>query len=795
MSARSGPPRATYVEVFLLSLAALLLEIAYTRIISYKLFYYHTYLVIGLAMLGMGFGGALVATWPRLATPARGLGPVATAGACATAAAYVLVARIELSVLDFAAQATAPLALFAVCAAVFVGFGVVGTLLAGVFADAPERMPRLYLADLTGAALGCAAAAPLVALLGAPATVMVAAAAIATAGALASLRDSAFRAMLSLAVVAVLGGAAFHAPLLPDPVPDPVKTMHPRRLAGRTPLFSAWSPLFRVDATTSFDGNDDVLVLHHDGLWGSALHRWDGKRESLAKFDHNERALPFRTLGRRPQRVVIIGAAGGHEILAALHFESEHIDAVELNPVTVDLVRRRFADFVGRVAEDPAVEIANDEGRSWLTRHSGPFDIVYFVAPDSYAAMNAATAGAFVLSESYLYTVEMIAGTLARLAPDGLLAMQFGEDDYDAQPNRTIRYVASARAALQRLNLADPPAHIAVATTKSLGDVSTILVSRSPIDSARARAFAAAASDVPRSEIRWLPDRVSAAGPLRSVLTLPPAELAAWLQAYPFDVAPVHDDAPFFWHFTRFSSLFGGAPHAGPGVNWEASAAGERVLVATLVAAALFAAGCLALPLLIARSSGAPPGLRWIVAAYFASLGVGFMLFEVALVQKLALLLGYPTYSLTVTLLSLLVAAGCGSLASERWNKNVPRAARALGFAVVILAGCYGLGLDLVTPALLATPLVVRIAVALAVTAPLGFTLGAFLPLGVGCIARRVAAPAPMVAWAWATNGFFSVIGSVATTMLAMAFGFRVVFVVAGLTYVVACGILTRLAR
>jgi hypothetical protein len=230
-------------------------------------------------------------------------------------------------------------------------------------------------------------------------------------------------------------------------------------------------------------------------------------------------------------------------------------------------------------------------------------------------------------------------------------------------------------------------------------------------------------------------------------------------------------------------------------VNWEASAAGERVLMATLVVAALFASACLALPLLVAESSGAPARLTWAVAAYFASLGVGFMLFEVALVQKLALLLGYPTYSLTVTLLSLLVAAGLGSLASERWIRRVPGAARALAVAVVVLAGCYAFGLDVVTPALLAMPLAVRIAVALAVTAPLGFALGAFLPLGVSCIARKVATPAPLVAWAWATNGFFSVIGSVATTMLAMTFGFRVVFAVAGVTYLAACWILTRLAR
>ncbi len=787
------PRRPFYVEVFLLAFAGLVLEIAYTRIISYKLFYYHTYLVIGLAMLGMGFGGALVAAWPRLAAPARLLGPIATVGACVTAAAYAFAAPIELSVLDFSAGAHGMLALLAVCGAVFAGFGFIGVLLASVFADEPHRMPRLYLADLAGAALGCLAAVPLVSMLGAPAAVMVGATAMAAAGAWAWWHVSTARAALALVVTVALAAVALRPALLPEIVPDPVKTMHPRALGGVPPLFSAWSPVFRVDVTPLLDRNPDVLVIHHDGLWGSTLHRWDGTPGSLSRFDHNERALPFRTLARAPENVVIIGAAGGHEILAALRFGSAHIDAVELNPVTVDLVRHRFADFVGHVADHPAVRLTNDEGRSWLMRHPGPFDVVFFVAPDSYAAMNSATSGAFVLSESYLYTVEMIVETLARLAPDGVLAMQFGEDDFDAQPNRTVRYVTSARAALQRRGIVDPSAHVAIATTKSLGDVSTILLSPSPIDGARARAYAEAAANVPQTRVRWLPGIVADPGPVTTALTLAPAELEAWLANYPFDVTPVYDDAPFFWHFGRFSSFLGLERHSGPGIMWEASGAGERVLMATLVAATVFALISLVLPLLVTAGGAAPVIGRWTVAAYFACLGTGFMLFEVALIQKLALIVGYPTYSLTVTLVSLLVAAAIGSAVSERW-RDVPRVARWLGLAVVILAAAYGVGLDVITPAVLPLPLAVRIAVTLALTAPLGLVLGTFLPLGVRCITQSVDEPAPLVAWAWATNGFFSVIGSVATTMLAMTVGFRVVFAVAALVYLVAIGLLTRLA-
>src|SRR3990167_2612801 len=61
-----APARRYYTEIFLVSLAGLLLEISYTRIISFKLFYYYTYLVIGLALLGIGTGGVVVAISQRL---------------------------------------------------------------------------------------------------------------------------------------------------------------------------------------------------------------------------------------------------------------------------------------------------------------------------------------------------------------------------------------------------------------------------------------------------------------------------------------------------------------------------------------------------------------------------------------------------------------------------------------------------------------------------------------------------------------------------------------------------------
>ena len=109
---------------------------------------------------------------------------------------------------------------------------------------------------------------------------------------------------------------------------------------------------------------------------------------------------------------MIIGAAGGHEILASLYFKAAHIDAIELNPVTYRLVTDDFADYSGHLADIPNVNYVNGDGRSYLARSDDTYDMVWFPATDSYAASNAATAGAYVLSESYLYTTDAIKQSL-----------------------------------------------------------------------------------------------------------------------------------------------------------------------------------------------------------------------------------------------------------------------------------------------------------------------------------------------------------------------------------------------
>jgi hypothetical protein len=190
----------------------------------------------------------------------------------------------------------------------------------------------------------------------------------------------------------------------------------------------------------------------------------------------------------------------------------------------------------------------------------------------------------------------------------------------------------------------------------------------------------------------------------------------------------------------------------------------------------VYAALFLLAPFLAVRRTWVALPAKATSAVYFAALGLGFMFFEITMIQRLVLFLGFPTYSLTVTLAAILVSTGVGALASRRFAGQARRAVLVLLAAVAACAAAYQLLLpDLLTGSLLSASLAARVAVSVGVLAPLGFCLGMFMPLGLGRVAALSDHAEEYVAWSWAVNGFFSVIGSVLTTILSMSFGFRAV--------------------
>jgi predicted membrane-bound spermidine synthase len=656
---------------------------------------------------------------------------------------------------------------------------------------------RLYAADLAGAALGCLASIPLMIWVSPPGAVMLGGAALAGAGWWGHPRRGwSSSACPALALIHLAGALLPGA--LPDVEPSSHKSLYriPRLsqsglardfqpMIVNGALFSRWDPVFRVDVMLNTAAEE--LLIHHDGQVGAAFHKFDGDWSSLEPLRSDSRSLPY-ALGLEAPRVLIIGSAGGHEVLASLYFGARHVTGVELNPVTVSLLEGRYAEYTGHLHQDERVRIVNAEGRSFLARSQEKFDLIWLVAPDSYAAMNASTAGAFVLSESYLYTEEMIAEILDHLEPDGVLCAQFGEFDYAERPLRTARYLSTARQALERRGVEDFGDHVLVATAPDFGSfvLSTVLVGKSSFRREQIQGFLEAVRRFDGGRVEHAPAGLAEArdGPAHSVISLPRADLETWLEAYRYDVGSVSDDSPFFWHFTRLRDVLslGGT---GGSYDWE-HGIGERVLLVLLGIAVAFGALVLLLPFVFLKEAWGGMPSKGRATVYFAGLGLGFMLLEVSVIQMLTLFLGYPTYSLSVTLFALLLSSGAGSFLSGRVVRRPDRALLVLGALVALLASGWALAMPAMMERLFGFSLAVRIVLACLCIMPLGLCLGMFMPLGLGAVARLGRSPQEYVAWGWAVNGFVSVIGSVLAIVLAMSFGFKVVLATATVAYLLA---------
>jgi hypothetical protein len=246
---------------------------------------------------------------------------------------------------------------------------------------------------------------------------------------------------------------------------------------------------------------------------------------------------------------------------------------------------------------------------------------------------------------------------------------------------------------------------------------------------------------------------------------------------YARDIRATTDDRPVFFHTTRlrdqFDVVVGRAMLFGNGLSALLTLFGISLLLV-----ALFIVGPLAL-------GGAPPGSTWPAwLLYFGALGSGFMLIEVALLQHFVLLLGHPVYSLAVTLFSLLLGTGIGSLLGRRLSDGAVASVttRAL-ILVVVVAVCAAFALAPLIDLAIPQPLSLRIATAAAVLVPIGILLGMALPGGM----RLLSATQPdLVPWGWGLNGAFSVIGATLAVFIAMNWGFSTTLLVGAAVYVVA---------
>jgi hypothetical protein len=783
-------PVPLYAALLLTSLGVLLLEITLTRIFSFTIWYHFAYLTISIALLGFGASGSVLAAFPRLLNDGgrRFLVACAALASLSVVATLLVVAAVPLDPMKVLQERSQLSILFIYYLAVTLPFFFAGLCVSGTLTIASHAVSRLYFYDLLGAGLGCLVSVVAIWVVGTPSATLISVLCFAGAAVCFATRinrtATAMAAVLLVILALLAPTIGTHLTFQPNGSKFLAQFM---ASAGARHVFSRWTPINRVDfvelanpdgsyvrdgISPSYGGPKPRFgMVSYDGDSCAVMYNWsDGDLSEMRLFREHILRAPYVLL--HEPRALVIGVGGGADILNGLVNGVKSVVGVEINPVTVEIGSTLLKDWNGGIFTRDNVRMVAAEGRNYLRSHPDKYDLIEINGVDTLSALST---GAYVLSESYLYTADAVSDYLAHLAPNGIFAMAMGDLHLGSEiPRHSLRLASVVRRALHERGVTAPGRHVIIVASPQLLGLTHTLVKNEPFTPEEVAAIDEYAQRL--GFVIWQrPDRRLDTDHATVLWGSEPERDAFYGSSF-LSLRATTDEAPFFFSFYKWRSLL---KHASFDPR-RTLATGQVVLLIMLGQAILFSALLIVGPLL--RLQRGLTGVTRIggYLAYFVAIGLGFILLEISFIQRFTLFLGYPTYSLTVILFSLLIFTGIGSYRTERVVDR-PREIRRMSVLLTVVVILYLLFLPAVLRLFLGTALPIRIAVTIVLMLPLGILMGAFFPNGVRIVRELHASFVP---WGWAANGCASVVGTVLAVIMAITWSFQVVTVVALAFYI-----------
>lgn len=798
--------RKHFIGIFLISLATLLLELSLTRVMSVALWYHFGFLVISTALLGFGTAGVVLASWKGLREKKdldKSLSVLSLLFGLVTVLSFWVLQQLPFNPFSVATDKSQlyimPLYYITIAAPFFVS----GLIISLLFTRLSKSMSRLYAVDLLGAALGCLLIVLTMPNLGGSGSVVMAGA----MGAAAAIVFSAQPGM-RIAGGAVAAALVFLSLKATEYLPITVSANKQETKVKREPVYTKWNTFSFIEV---FERKQDLAKGITEGGrrfiidGGTAATGMDDLREGVTNFlqrnPHDsdyQSSIAYLHIPR--PSILNIGSGAGRQVLDGLHKGARKITCVEINPIINDVVSNRMKEYWGGLFEQPGVTLITDEARNYINRSKEQYDAIV----SSHTISNAAMAsGALSLAENYVLTKEAFQEYFDHLTPNGTI--------YFTRPEMHLaRLLATGREVLADNGITDFGKHF--------------YVFRSPIDQGTKRPSFGGAFVMKKSA--FTPEEVAAMNQMvgtlysvvegvnspytvlytpyqddsensiyKTILTTP--DLESFYASNETLIRPATDDKPFFnqhmkWSaisWRHFEDVFSQDDPMAARMALENKPVAEITLLLILLQSVVLAGILILIPLFRFSREGLQFSSRWRYLGYFACLGLGFIMIEIAFIQRFTLYLGQPVYTLAVIIAGLLLSTGLGSYLTGRLQvdgENLRKQYIPLLLGVLLLT-------SLVTPVLFNATihwaLSLRVVLTLLLLAPLGVLLGMPFPTGIKLVSRESDAFVP---WAWGVNGFFTVIGSVGAVILGMMLGFKLVIALAGLIYLAALLLLPK---
>ncbi len=782
------PSRKLTAAVALIASAMLIIELVITRLFSVLFYYHYSFFAVSLVMSGISLGAILASRWKVRSMEAAkfnnrlSLLAVVFAGLTAAGLAYL---AFSPGIAEFwwalagAGSKHPTMGHVAGAALVFLpGLIAAGAFLASAFARHSAWIGRLYAADLAAAAAACLAAIGLMRVLPGPMALLPPVLLAAMAGLVVApnsrtrLANGILAGASAVCVLLLLAGFSAPAMLSADQRPHMEKwNEHSRVLVYKNP--SSYEVLIDKGAGTT------ILPVskRQPGAPIPARAHWDASSAYLAY-----------KLGRPLDEVAIIGVGGGRDLLAPLANGAAHVDGYEVNGLLLDLLRGPFAAYSG-LASWPEVSLIHSEARVGISRVRKKYNVIQASLIDTWAAT---ASGGLVLSENTIYTEESWASFLDALGSNGLLT--FTRWYIPAAPAEAQRLVSLAVVALQQAGVAQPRAHILLVASGAKPNqagkagsiqMGTIILSKrpfSPSELTRARTVLGEMG----GQILAAPDQPSRDAEINRLL-----EPRLWQRAVDesaYDLSPPTDARPYFFLPVRLMDV-PGLMGKRIGKMFEITFNAVRVLLVLAGLALLFSLAVLLMGLFSLPSAEAETTpekrkvYRW-MNLYFMGIGLGYIMVQLGLHQVAIVVLGHPTFALSVVLFSMLLGSGLGAALSARLTER--RSFRMVWLLVALMLALLVAALPPLAALGHHIPVGLRVAGAIILLGGVGCGLGFVLPLGVQLVS-------PTGEWAvqkvWAVNGAATILGAVLAALIGIAAGSHVVLAAGLICYLAVLGV------
>lgn len=808
---KNTPP--AFIGVFLVSMAVLALEVSLTRFFSFTIWYHFAYLTINIALLGFGASGAYIAVFQETIEK---YGDKLLIGCSVISSGLILLFLLGASKIPLQPQImfTHPI-IFAISVVLYYVGVALPFFFAGMAITVPlkvysEKVAQLYFWDLAGAGLGALLSLLIMDSSGAPGGIIISACLLLVAAGFFAIGVSR-PATVALLAIGLVG--CFLTPYLSRQVnvvpssstyvamvynnPSRFKLLHSDWNAiGRVDVYQDTAEKDRLDAQWTYDGISKnypkdgprpfFYFMMYESHNRSDICQFNGKPDDVPFLDNHLLKTPY--VVKDNAKVLIIGSGGGIDVINAAKSNASSITAIELQPVVVNLLKGEYAHMSADLYNNnPKVNLIAGEGRNYLNRDKNKYDLIQLTSTDTWSANSS---GAYILTESYLYTQDAISQYIDHLNDDGILCLLvwdlIEETDNFQQPINS-RLMMEYLNVLKQKGIQSPKDHFVILGKKEwYNNIFTVpLVKKSPFTQDEVKALRQFAEDK-GFQMLYDPFNQNPPNALSNIILANDEQREQIREDSFYNLTPITDNQPFFFSCFKWKNVLRHKP------KWDAPVYGQAFLLVLLAQSLVFSTLFILTPLIWKKRTSFNFSKSKGYLAYFFALGAGFMFIEISLMQRFVLFLGYPAYAFAATVSSLLVFSGLGSHFTNKISHDPERSLKKVVIITAAVMLLYTWGLPFLFDLLIGMDFSVRFLLTIIFQIPIGFLLGMFFPLGIKLVSR---VDTRMIPWVWGVNGLSSVLSTVLAILLAMLFGFHFINYAAVALYLLGTASLLMSAR